>query len=132
MNTYRVQFKNSSLNNASVLGIQANTAAEALFIGAKTLGMDTDPDTQTYSLCLEAIQTHNATETALLKKALRELNATKPIGYRMTPAEYKRRLLLIAEEKKQYKREPLDADTAAETDNYFASLFNTNQKDLFA
>ena len=134
MNTYKVQFKNSSLNTASVSGIQAKTATEALFIGAKALGMDTDPETQTYSLCLEAIQTHNTTETALLKKALRELNATKPIGYRMTPAEYKRRLLLIAEEKKQYKREPLDIDAAAaaETDDYFASLFNTNQKDLFA
>jgi hypothetical protein len=72
------------------------------------------------------------TEAAILKQALRELNAPKPIGYRMTPAEYKRRLLLIADEKKQYKREPLDADTAAETNDYFASLFNTNQKDLFA
>ena len=72
------------------------------------------------------------TEAAILKQALRELNAPKPIGYRMTPAEYKRRLLLIAEEKKQYKREPLGADTDAETEDYFASLFNTNQKDLFA
>jgi len=74
------------------------------------------------------------TEAAILKQALRELNAPKPIGYRMTPAEYKRRLLLIAEEKKQYKREPLDIDSDidAETNDYFASLFNTNQKDLFA
>jgi hypothetical protein len=74
------------------------------------------------------------TEVAILKQALKELNAPKPIGYRMTPAELKRRHLLIAEEKKQYKREPLeiDADITAETDNYFASLFNTNQKDLFA
>ena len=102
MNTYRVQFKNSSLNNASVLGIQANTAAEALFIGAKTLGMDTDPDTQTYSLCLEAIQTHNATETALLKQAYKELNeSAKRPSLELTPAQLKRRLLLIAHEKNQ-------------------------------
>lgn len=102
MNTYRVQFKNSSLNNASILGIQANTAAEALFIGAKTLGMDTDPDTQTYSLCLEAIQTHNATETALLKQAYKELNeSAKRPSLELTPAQLKRRLLLIAHEKQQ-------------------------------
>jgi hypothetical protein len=102
MNTYKVQFKNSSLNTASVSGIQAKTATEALLIGAKALGMDTDPDTQTYSLCLEAIQTHNTTETALLKQAYKELNeSAKRPSVELTPAQLKRRLLLIAHEKNQ-------------------------------
>lgn len=102
MNTYRVQFKNSSLNNASVMGIQAKTATEALYIGAKALGMDTDPDTQTYSLCLEAIQTHNTTETTILKQAYKELEeSAKHPAVELTPAQLKRRLLLIAHEKNQ-------------------------------
>lgn len=102
MNTYKVQFKNSERNTASVSGIQAKTIAEALFIGAKALGMDTNPDTQTYSLCLEAIQTHTATETALLKQAYKELEeSAKRPTVELTPAQLKRRLLLIAHEKNQ-------------------------------
>ena len=102
MNTYKVQFKNSEWNNASVSGIQAKTIAEALLIGAKALGMDTDPETQTYSLSLEATQTHNANETALLKQAYKELEeSAKRPTIELTPAQLKRRLLLIAHEKNQ-------------------------------
>ena len=116
MNTYKVQFKNSESNTASVSGIQAKTMTEALFIGAKALGMDTDPDTQTYSLCLEAIQTHSTTETALLKQAYKELEASaKNPTLELTPAQLKRRLLLIAHEKQQAPQ-----------------IEETTQQDLFA
>ena len=57
MNTYKVQFKNN-LNNSVVYGIQALNESQALFEGAKSLGLDTDFETQTYTLCLEAIQTN--------------------------------------------------------------------------
>ena len=51
----------------------------------------------------------------LLRQAYKELNTPKPPTYQLTPAEYKRRLLLIAHEKgQQLQTEP------------------TNQKDLFA
>jgi len=40
-------------------------------------------------------------QAALLKQAYKELNAPRPAGYQLTPAELKRRLLLIAHEKGQ-------------------------------
>ena len=55
-------------------------------------------------------------QTAILRQAYKELNEPKPAGYQLTPAEYKRRLLLIAHEKGQEQPEPI----------------NPNQKDLFA
>jgi hypothetical protein len=56
-------------------------------------------------------------QTAILRQAYKELNARKPPTYQLTPAEYKRRLVLIAHEKGQQPQpEPL----------------NTNQQDLFS
>lgn len=40
-------------------------------------------------------------QTAVLRQAYKELNAPKPPSYQLTPAEYKRRLVLIAHEKGQ-------------------------------
>ena len=54
-------------------------------------------------------------QTAVLRQAYKELNTPKPSAYQLTPAEYKRRLILIAHEKGQ-QPEPI----------------NPNQKDLFA
>ena len=51
---YRVQFKNNPLSMASV-GLSAYTPNQALYEAALMLGMDTDPETQTYTLALEAI-----------------------------------------------------------------------------
>mgnify|MGYP003652444151 CR=1 FL=1 len=55
MNTYAIKFKESNWNNAAVYGITADSAADALLIGAKQLGFDTDPWTQTYTMALEAV-----------------------------------------------------------------------------
>ena len=55
MQTYTIKFRDASRHNAAILGVKANTAADALLIGAKALGLDTDPLTQTYTLALEAI-----------------------------------------------------------------------------
>jgi hypothetical protein len=64
-------------------------------------------------------------QAALLKQAYKELHAPKRIGQVMTPAELKRRRLLIAHEKaNEPKPEPLEFDTPS---------FNTiTQQDLFA
>ena len=51
---YRVQFKNNPLSMASV-GLSAYTPNQALYEAALMLGMDTDPETKTYTLALEAI-----------------------------------------------------------------------------
>jgi hypothetical protein len=56
-------------------------------------------------------------QTAVLRQAYKELNTPKPPSYQLTPAEYKRRLVLIAHEKGQQPQpDPI----------------NKNQKDLFA
>jgi hypothetical protein len=52
---YRVQFKHNPQSRASV-GLSADTPEQALYEAAKMLGMDTDPETQTYTLALEAIE----------------------------------------------------------------------------
>jgi hypothetical protein len=57
-------------------------------------------------------------QTAVLRQAYKELNTPKPPSYQLTPAEYKRRLVLIAHEKGQ---QPQPDPTT-----------NENQKDLFA
>jgi len=57
-------------------------------------------------------------QTAVLRQAYKELNTPKPPSYQLTPAEYKRRLVLIAHEKGQ---QPQPDPTR-----------NENQKDLFA
>jgi hypothetical protein len=64
-------------------------------------------------------------QTAVLRQAYKELNAPKPPSYQLTPAELKRRRILIAHEKQnEPKPEPLDYD---------APSFNpATQKDLFA
>jgi hypothetical protein len=41
-------------------------------------------------------------QTAVLRQAYKELNTPKPPSYQLTPAEYKRRLVLIAHEKGAY------------------------------
>ena len=51
---YRVQFKNNPLLRATV-NLSADTPEKAVYEAALMLGMDTDPDTQTYTLALEAI-----------------------------------------------------------------------------
>jgi hypothetical protein len=56
-------------------------------------------------------------QTAVLRQAYKELNTPKPPSYQLTPAEYKRRLVLIAHEKGQQPE---------------ADPINPNQKDLFA
>jgi hypothetical protein len=56
---YRVQFKHNPQSRASV-GLSADTPEQALYEAAKMLGMDTDPETQTYTLALEAIEKKSA------------------------------------------------------------------------
>jgi hypothetical protein len=64
-------------------------------------------------------------QTAVLRQAYKELNAPKRIGQVMTPAELKRRRILIAYEKaNEPKPEPLDFDTP--------SFTPATQGDLFA
>ena len=60
-------------------------------------------------------------QTAVLRQAYRELNAPKHAGQKMTPAELKRRRLLIAHEKaNEPKPEPLEPES-----------FNPAQGELF-
>jgi hypothetical protein len=55
MAIYKIQQKINPDQGCIVYGIQADTASEALFKGAKKLGFDVDFETQTYSLTHEAI-----------------------------------------------------------------------------
>lgn len=55
---YIVRFKGAAPIAASVF-LTAKNQANALFEGARMLGMDTDPFTQTYTMALEAIPVEN-------------------------------------------------------------------------
>ena len=50
---YRVQFKNAP--SMPSVSLSADTPKQAIYEAALMLGMDTDPETQTYTLALEAI-----------------------------------------------------------------------------
>ena len=43
------------------------------------------------------------THETIMRQARRELDAVRPVNYQLTPAEYKRRLYLINDEKNQLR-----------------------------
>jgi hypothetical protein len=43
------------------------------------------------------------THETIMRQARRELDAARPVNYQLTPAEYKRRLYLINDEKNQLR-----------------------------
>ena len=44
-----------------------------------------------------------STHETIMRQARRELDAVRPVNYQLTPAEYKRRLYLINDEKNQLR-----------------------------
>ncbi len=45
----------------------------------------------------------SSTHETIMRQARRELDAVRPVNYQLTPAEYKRRLYLINDEKNQLR-----------------------------
>ena len=45
----------------------------------------------------------SSTHETIMRQARRELDAVRPVNYQLTPAEYKRRIYLINEEKNQLR-----------------------------
>jgi hypothetical protein len=43
------------------------------------------------------------THETIMRQARRELDAVRPVNYQLTPAEYKRRIYLINDEKNQLR-----------------------------
>ena len=44
-----------------------------------------------------------STHETIMRQARKELDAVRPVNYQLTPAEYKRRLYLINDEKNQLR-----------------------------
>jgi hypothetical protein len=44
-----------------------------------------------------------STHETIMRQARRELDAVRPVNYQLTPAEYKRRIYLINDEKNQLR-----------------------------
>ena len=44
-----------------------------------------------------------STHETIMRQARRELDAVRPVNYQLTPAEYKRRLYLINDDKNQLR-----------------------------
>ena len=44
-----------------------------------------------------------STHETIMRQARRELDAMRPVNYQLTPAEYKRRIYLINDEKNQLR-----------------------------
>lgn len=45
----------------------------------------------------------SSTHETIMRQARKELDAVRPVNYQLTPAEYKRRLYLINDEKNQLR-----------------------------
>jgi hypothetical protein len=45
----------------------------------------------------------SSTHETIMRQARRELDAVRPVNYQLTPAEYKRRIYLINDEKNQLR-----------------------------
>jgi hypothetical protein len=45
----------------------------------------------------------SSTHETIMRQARRELDAVRPVNYQLTPAEYKRRIYLINNEKNQLR-----------------------------